>query len=415
MGTNRNRKKTTETLPSSAPREAVGYNGLPTSRRDFLAGAACVLLASAPPLRSQSVATKVRTVWKVRNSEGFDALCFLGPLSGDDFYAQYYGRELASFQSSLQPETRTAIKSLYQADRSQGGLLGPDLCMLFSGGTDESISSLLASLQSPDVSLKPSYQASKYWDETQWKIFLQVCQPLSMILADMQRAGFSAFWRKSLGGRSPNRIPQLQQHLSTVDVLSIDELLVGHRFPDPTVEIILLLFSQPHGIRIQGQRFLTYTGYQDDIVVRNAVHELLHPPFDPHSRDMAEVKEQLGRDPLLGRIMRERNPGFGYNTLADYLDEDSVQALEQIANEHLGLAQHPSERWAQSDGGMHILAAALYGLLKQDAYDRTGGNFQAWISRRSRTGGLAPSVLSASACAILKRPAAELWNPPKPT
>lgn len=43
----------------------------------------------------------------------------------------------------------------------------------------------------------------------------------------------------------------------------------------------LVRFSKPHGIRITGPRYITAYDYPLAIILRNAVHEPMHPPFDP--------------------------------------------------------------------------------------------------------------------------------------
>ena len=58
-------------------------------RQLFLTAAAFAAVSVSPVLAA------TRTQWTVSLSEGFDALCFLGPLSGKDFYARYYKDELA--------------------------------------------------------------------------------------------------------------------------------------------------------------------------------------------------------------------------------------------------------------------------------------------------------------------------------
>ena len=64
---------------------------------------------------------------------------------------------------------------------------------------------------------------------------------------------------------------------------------------------------------------------------------------------------------------------------------------------------------------MHVLAAGLYGLLKADGYDRTGGDIEAWMGRAVRAGRLAPASLHAAAAQVLEKPADQLWvKPAKP-
>jgi hypothetical protein len=117
----------------------------------------------------------------------------------------------------------------------------------------------------------------------------------------------------------------------------------------------------------------------------------------------------LGRDPLFTRIVAEHDPTFGYNSLEGVLNEDTVQALDQIIAERLGVSVPPAKRWANADDGMHVVAAGLYGMLKADGYDRMGGNIEAWMADAVKRGKLAPARLHASASKVLEVPVDGLW------
>jgi len=74
------------------------------NRRALLSAAA--LLALPLPALAQAAGG---TRWKVRPSEGMDAIAFLGPLSGKEFYARYYGDELAAFKPKLPADALEAL------------------------------------------------------------------------------------------------------------------------------------------------------------------------------------------------------------------------------------------------------------------------------------------------------------------
>jgi hypothetical protein len=229
----------------------------------------------------------------------------------------------------------------------------------------------------------------------------------------MEAADFAGFRRGYVEPRAAQRLPALRTKLAGVDVIAEQERLLGRRFSDPTIEIDLLYFSKPHGIKVQGQRFLTHLDYPDEVVLRNAAHEPLHPPFDMSGPTAQSVLAVLGKDPLLARIVAEHDPSFGYNSVEGLLDEDTVEALEQIVSERLGFARPADERWRQADGGMHVLAAGLYGLLKADRYDRRGGNLEKWFATAVRQGRLTPDSLYPAAAKVLGTSVDRLWEPRK--
>ena len=120
----------------------------------------------------------------------------------------------------------------------------------------------------------------------------------------------------------------------------------------------------------------------------------------------------LTLDRLLQRILAEKRRDTGYNSLVGILEEDLVQALDQIIQERLGQAAAPAERWRRADQGMHVLAAALYGMLKADGFDRSGGRIDDWMADVARHGRLASAHWQAAASAVLQVPVAQLWTTP---
>ena len=369
-------------------------------------------LAFTLPMLAQARAP-FRTRWKVRLSEGFDALCFLNPLSGEPFYAGYYADELAAFKPRLKPETLATIGKWFKQAQDRGMLLGPALCTLLSGAPDGTLEDLIRAAGDPERIARPGYEKSPYWDVEEWALFRAMCPDLVAIFTDLRAAGFGKFRDVYIAPRAAKKVPALKSKLSHTDTIAEQERLLGRKFSDPGLEVILLYFSQPHGIKIQGQRFLTHIDYPDWIVIRNADHEMLHPPIDMKGATSAALQAMLNADPLFAKILAEHDRRFGYNTMDGIVDEDTVQALEQIVNERLGVGEDPAKRWKESDDGMHVFAAGLYGLLKADGYDGTGGNIERWMAEGLKSGRLSPASLRAAAAGILQRPTDRLWPPPK--
>lgn len=380
------------------------------NRRQLLLAAAGLALVPALPALA---AAPIRTQWKVRTSEGFDALCFFGPLSGKPFYADYYRDELAAFLPKLSAEAKAALATLAAEAERTNDLIGANLCTRLSGGPDGTIEEVIGALENVDAVIKPPLQAGPYaLDDEEWAAFM-VQRPLVLtVLKGMRDAGFADFRRGYVDSRAATRVPALKEKLAGLDVIAEQERLLGRRFSDPSLEVILLYFSKPHGIKIQGQRFLTHLDYPDQIVIRNAAHEMLHPPFPMEGPLAKQMLATMERDPLLTRVLAEHDPSFGYNSMEGILNEDTVQALEQIVSERLGVGAVPATRWRNSDDGMHILAAALYGMLKADGYDKAGGNLEAWMAKGLKGGRFTPASIAASASEVLGLPADQLWRKP---
>ncbi|MBO9542977.1 hypothetical protein [Caulobacter sp.] len=371
-------------------------------RQLFLTAAALAAVSASPAFAA------IRTQWTVSLSEGFDALCFLGPLSGKDFYARYYKDELAQVLPRMPKAAMEAMASLQAEADKENQLLGPGLCTLMSGAWLDTLDAVIAALDAAETAILPPYKASAYWDQKDWDQFIARRPRIRLVLDGLRQAGFVELRQKMLAPTAETRLPALRQKLAGYDVIAEQERLLGRPL-DASLEIVLLWFNKPHGIRVQGQRFITGIAWPDEIVLRNAAHEVLHPPFPMDGPAAKAALVVLEQDALLKKIVAEHDPSFGYNSLEGLLNEDMVEALEQIVSERLGFAVEPHVRWEKADDGMHVLAAGLYGLLKADGYDRTGGNLEAWTIAAAKGGKLGAASLHAKAAEVLKRPVDGLW------
>lgn len=374
------------------------------NRRELLALSLAATIFAAAPAHA---APASRTRWKVRLSEGYDAICFLGALSGGELYLRYYKAEAAAFRPRLPAAVAADIAALWKEAAEPVGLFGPFLAVLFSSGHDQSLGSVIAASSRPEI-LRASYAASRNWDEKSWAWFVSIAPRLTAVFKAMRDADFAGFRRQLIGPAAATRPAEIAAALAPYDVISWEEKLTGRRF-DPEIEVVLLYFSKPHGISTQGQSFLQALDYPLDTTVRIAAHEMLHPPIDMKSESARAALAVLARDPLITRIVRDHDPAFGYTTLDGLFDEDLVEALDQLISEQLKVAKPPAERWKEADDGMHVLAAGLYGLLKQDRWAERGGNIERWIGEAARRGRLAPAILHPVAAAVLQRPVDRLW------
>jgi hypothetical protein len=353
----------------------------------------------------------MRTQWRVQLSEGFDALAFLGPLSGKPFYARYYEAEIAAFKPRLPTVVLDALGSLFTEADADGYLLWPFLTLVFSGAPEATVAQLIANLDAAETVLQRPFETSVYWDAQDWRRFVAARPRLRIVLEGLRDARFADFRNGLLSPHAAIRQRQLATLFAGLDVIKEQERMLGHRL-EPWVEVNLLWFCRPHGVKVQGQRFLAHIQSSNDVLVLTAAHEILHPPFDMKGVAARACLDILELDPLLARILKEKSKDSGYNSLEGVFEEDTVQALDQIIQERLGFGQPPSLRWASRGEDMHVLAAGLYGLLKADGFDRTGGNIEAWMQAAAGSGRLAPRVLHEVAATVLQRPVERLWVTP---
>jgi hypothetical protein len=375
----------------------------------LLAGPALIAAGYSQFSRANTQASASGTRWKVRTSLGFDAIAFLGPLSGAELYQHFYAADAKAFAPLLSAEVRESIRALWARAEAEGfGLLGPNLQVLLStGGNDASIATILTALRTPEQSILPAYKASRYWSESDWAWFSKATPTLISIFSAMESANFAAFRAARTPGLE-TRVSDLQRALDGFDVISWQKKLSGREF-DPLIEVVLLQFAKPHGIKVQGQTFLQAIDYDTATTVRIAAHEMLHPPFDKDGAAVRAALEVLGRDPLITKIVREHDPKWGYTTLDGMLDEDLVQALDQMISEAIGVARNPADRWRKSDDGIHVIAGGLYGLLREDRWAERGGSIEKWLHQAAIDGRLDADNFHRVAARVLERDPKQLW------
>ncbi len=379
------------------------------NRRNFLTSSFILAAAAALPVRAQTGRPPMRTRWNVVQSEGFDAIAFLGALGRQAIYLDHYSADAAAFGPKLPPAILGDIARLHDDAQKAGfGLLWPGLCSVISGATITTLDSVIAALAGPDTRIKPAYRASSNWDAGDWAWVAANAPRLRQIFVAMRDAGFGTFRRDHLGLDGDARLSEVARALACYDVVRWQEKLTGRKF-DPTITIVLMRYSKPHGVKVQGQKFLQAFDYDTATTVRIAAHEMLHPPMPMNGAAAKAAMAVLGKDSLITRIVRDHDPKWGYTSLEGLLNEDICEALDQLISEALGVARNPADRWRKADDGIHVLAAGLYGLLRSDRWVETGGDIEQWLARSVAAGRLAPATLHRTAAQVLERPADRLW------
>jgi hypothetical protein len=378
-------------------------------RRNFLAASGAVALAPFSALRAQDAPNVGSTTrWVVRTSEGFDALGFLSPLSGDPFYQKHYEKEVAEFAPRMPSDVLADIKLLKKELGEKGELLSPAFYLYFSGGPDATMDDLLDSITNPQR-LRPALEASPYWDAEDWAGFVERLPRLKPMLEALRDGGFREYRNALVAPQAGSKLPVIRRKLADYDVIKWAQFYTGRAF-DPTIEVIFMHFNKPHGIKIVGPRFLTGLAYRDDITIQTAGHEVLHPPVPMDGAPAKAAMALFEKDPLLRKILDERDKSYGYGDIEGLFNEGLTQTIDQLIGERLGLKRDPGRRWREHDGGMHVLAAAFYGLMRQDGFAQSGGNLERWVERQVMKGNFAPARLHAAAGRVLELPSDHLWR-----
>lgn len=351
------------------------------------------------------------TEWNVHSSMGLDVALFIGALTGDKLQSEYYASETANFRERFDAETLASIDRVGGMAAQTGTLVGPLLALVFSAAPHDTLEDIIASARDPEVRIRPAFEGSAYWNADRWPGLRDGVMPeVLRILLALKEAGFEQYWKEQVEPSIAPKILEMSDLLGGYDVIPEQQRLIARPL-DLEIELVLLHFTKPYGVKIIGQRFVSHYSWDADTQLRTAAHEIFHPPFDPYDNELLASLERLQNDPWMQSIVQDHDPAFGYNSFEGVLNEDSTSALDQIVAERLGFARDPAERWQTVDDGMHMLAAALYQLMKEDGFAANGGNYPDWLDSVIERGLLEPSEVKRRAAMVVGVAAVAKWSP----
>jgi|SRR5580658_1306728 hypothetical protein len=326
----------------------------------FLLSFCSAQVAHPSLLTAQTAPLHTSTDWQLKPSLKYDTLCLLNALSGDPYYLHFYQAEYDHFHPLFTPDEQAGFAELKHVIKDEGnGIISAKLSLYYSVVDDETIPEMIRTAHD-SVAMEAALKKTSYWSADGWQNYETARPALETALKALNRVGFPAYWEANAKPKIEKRIAEISSELPKYNVIPVIESYLGFPLPSHTITVYLLAYSEPHGIRITGLRFLTHVSYPFKIVLHNAIHEPMHPPYHADDPKVREAIDLLGRDPLVIDKVQHHDPSFGYNTTAGYIEEDSVQALEQLVSEKFGVGRNACEYWKQQDGGMHVLAAAIY-------------------------------------------------------
>jgi hypothetical protein len=349
-----------------------------------------IVSASLPLLaQEQRAGFHDTTDWDLRPSFLFDTLCALNFLSGDKYYLQYYQNDYDRLSPQLRPEELAAFVNLKRRIKDEkGGIISAQLALYFSATDAESLDDMIRVVKDSSV-MQRNLKTTSYYSEDGWKLYDESRSDLVVAFNALKRIHFDADWEKQIKPQVEKSRAAIAQDLPRYNVVPRVEAVLGSPRPTNKITVYLLYYSQPHGIKITGTRFLTHYSYPFRIVLRNAIHEMMHPPYDlAHDAALRASLQSLRSDAFLMNKVEHHNPSFGYNSLEGLEEEDCVQALEQILSEPLGMGGDPQRYWKMQDDGIHVLAVALYSLMKQQHFPDGKEAFPAFLNRMIQSGAL---------------------------
>jgi hypothetical protein len=348
-----------------------------------------LLLAAYLHAAEQPAPFHTTTQWDLQPSFTFDAICALNMLSGDPYYLDYYQADYDRLVKQFRPGELAAFVNLKRRIKDEnGGIISASLALYFSAVDAESLDDLIHTVQDSST-MRRNLQATPYYNDEGWKLYEANRPDLEAAFRALKRIHFDEDWEKNIKPKVEQSRAAIVAKLPDDNVIPAVEAVLGTPRPTNKITVYLLYYSQPHGIKITGTRFLTHYSYPFRIVLRNAIHEMMHPPYDlAHDVELRSGLEALKSDAFFMDKVEHHDKSFGYNTLAGLEEEDSVQALEQIIAEKFGMGGDPRAYWREQDGGIHVFAVALYSLMKEQHFDGSRESFPVFLKRQLRSGAL---------------------------
>jgi hypothetical protein len=338
-------------------------------------------------VRRPAAAVSTTTGWRLEASLKYDALCLLNALSGDPYYLRYYQREYDHFHPLFLPEEQAAFAQLKHILKDMsGGIVSATLALYYSAVDDETLADMIRTAHDGSA-MKRAVQATPYWNPNAWRLYEQAAPALETALRALDRVGFTTYWTQTVKAKIETRIADLTPDLPRYDIVSVIEQHLGFALPSHTITIYVLAYSEPHDIRLTGLRFITNASYPFDIVLHSAIHEAMHPPYQLDDPDVRRAVMRLSTEPVIVDRVMHHDRSAGYNSATGLIEEDSVEALEQIVSEKFGAGRYARWYWYTQDDGMHVLAPAIYVGYK-DSLARNRESYSQWLIKAIADGQL---------------------------
>ena len=333
-----------------------------------------------------------KTEWELRPSFKLDVICFLNTLTGDPFYLDYYKDEYAKFEPGLTPRVRTALSDLKKKIKDDGGgIISATLAINFSATDDQTLDDMLRSVKDSRA-MQDKLRKTPYYGDDNWRLYESVRPDLMEIFRHLKYAKFKEYWNANILPKVNKRINEIKAELARYDIVSEVESHLGFSLSSKRITVYVLYYTQPHGIKVIGMKFLTDQEWPIKIVARNAAHEMMHPPFVDlkHDGELSDAINSLKQDDFIMDKVANHDKSFGYNSFEGLIEEDVVQAIEQLINEKFKIEIEARDRWKESDNGIHVFAVALYSLMKEEKFPKDHETFRGFLLRMIKTGRLSP-------------------------
>lgn len=336
------------------------------------------------------------TTWVVEPNLALDALCFIGIMTGDPYYQNYYASEYQRFEPKLTPEARQALAHIYASKQKYGFLISAGLTPIFFKLQPKTLEDLAKALQDPEKLHDENSLGN--WDDSMWQLFLGHVPDLKVIVAWLQDSGFKVDWEDNYLPGLKEKARTLMAELPKYNVIPLIEKYARTPLAFDSLTIYLAHYVLPFGVGLDSDHSLFYPQISTTDLVDFTIHEFFHSVIRNVDEDpkLWEALYFVKDDAFYMQNFKDHDPSFGYNTLEEYIEEDVVEAMDQLIAEEAGVAQDPVTRWRNSSPNLQILTPVVYSLLRQENFANGTETYPEFLIRMVQEGKLKAGMIESA-------------------
>lgn len=336
------------------------------------------------------------TTWVVEPNLALDALCFIGIMTGDPYYQNYYSWEYQRFEPKLTPETRQALANIFASKQKYGFLISAALTPIFIKLQPKTLEDLAKALQYPEKLFDEESLGN--WDVSMWQLFLSHVPDLKVIVAWLQASGFQVDWENNYLPELKEKARKLMAELPEYNVIPLIEKYARKPLAFDSLTIYLAHYVLPFGVGLDSDHSLFYPQISTADLVDYAIHEFFHSVIRNVDEDpkLWEALYFVKDDAFYMQNFKDHDPSFGYNTLEEYIEEDVVEAMDQLIAEEAEVAQDAVTRWRNSSPNLQILTPIVYSLLCSEDFANGAETYPEFLIRMVQEGKLKAGMIESA-------------------
>jgi len=321
-----------------------------------------IIVIAAKPAFSQDVVNQDSTEksiitlsnFEFQSSVVLEAICFTNTLVNDPFYLRYFQKDYDHFKTFFTPEVSEALSRLKSYKERKQLQLATELFLMHSNKLFLTFDDLILSLDQPCKfnSISPHE-------------FHEILPDLKLVFSFLKEHDFENYWSVNNEPLVEKKIKDASDLFTEMNIESPIWKILGKTYAYEKMSILVSYYTKPHGKRMN-QFIVTQEDISNKALLQLIIHEILHS-YEANEYIKPELSKISG-DKFVMKHFQNRNPSYNYNTFDGYLEENIVRVLDQVITEHFGIEKKPWRRFIKQDDGMHVLAGALYFLIKKKDY-----------------------------------------------